>query len=92
MIAAYKALESNIKSNLEKSTAKRCYCRAQFDPDEHRPVQIRTKEQATKSQFVYSHRYEVGDILLFDNISTMHRAKEQTDAGDAPDSDNARLL
>ena len=143
MVAAYEALDPNLKSNLEKLTAKHYYGRAQFDPDEHRPVPIRTKEQATtnavcekplilthpisghkalyavahspfeingktkeetlsllsmlkthatKSQFVYSHRYEVGDILLFDNLSTMHSAKEQTDAADTPDSDNARLL
>ena len=143
MVAAYEALDPNLKSNLEKLTAKHYYGRAQFDPDEHRPVPIRTKKQATtnavcekplilkhpisghkalyavahspfeiigktkeetlsllsmlkthatKSQFVYSHRYEVGDILLFDNLSTMHRAKEQTNAADTPDSDNARLL
>ena len=50
------------------------------------------KEHCTQSEFVYSHRYEVGDILLFDNLSTMHKAKHQTDAAKTPDSDNARLL
>ena len=47
MVAAYEALDPNLKSNLEKLTAKHYYGRAQFDPDEHRPVPIRTKEQAT---------------------------------------------
>jgi len=143
MVAAYEDLDPYLKDELEKLTAKHYYGRAQFDPDEHRPVPIRTQQQATtnavcekplvlthpvaghkalyavahspfgingktkeetlsllaklkahatQSKFIYSHRYEVGDILLFDNLSTMHRAKEQTDAAKTPDSDNARLL
>ena len=50
------------------------------------------KTHATKNQFVYSHRYEVADISLFDNVSAMHRAKEHNDSVDTADSDNATLL
>jgi len=49
------------------------------------------KTSATKSRYVYSRLYEVDDILLFDNLSTMHRTKEQTDPAGRPDSANARL-
>ena len=52
MISAYEALEPNLKSNLEKLIAKHYYDRAQFDPDEHRPVPIKTNEQAPLIQFV----------------------------------------
>ena len=50
------------------------------------------KSHATQPKFVYAHRYEVGDILIFDTLSTMHRAKEQMDAAETPEADNARLL
>jgi taurine dioxygenase len=30
-------------------------------------------EQATRPEFVYEHRWRVGDLLLWDNRSTMHR-------------------
>tara|TARA_B100000925_G_C21935953_1_gene442387 strand:+ start:840 stop:1043 length:204 start_codon:yes stop_codon:yes gene_type:complete len=49
------------------------------------------KTHATKNQFVYSHRYEVADIFLFDNVSSMHRPKEQTGSAGTADSDNATL-
>jgi alpha-ketoglutarate-dependent taurine dioxygenase len=52
----------------------------------------RLKAHATAPRFVHAHRYAVGDILIFDTLSTMHRAKHQTDAADNPDADNARLL
>ena len=47
MVATLEASESNLKSHLEKLTAKHYYSGEQFDPDEHRPSQIITKEQAT---------------------------------------------
>jgi len=47
MILAYEALEPILKSNLEKLIAKHYYDRVQFDPDERRPVPIKTNEQAT---------------------------------------------
>ena len=143
MVKAYEHLEPKLKAEIDQLSAKHYYGRAQFDRDEHKPVPIRTEEQAntnqvcqkplvlehplakhkalyaiahspfeiigknqaethqllaqlkvhsTQPQFIYSHRYEVGDILLFDNLSTMHRAKHHTDAAETPDSDNARLL
>ena len=27
-----------------------------------------------QDRFVYSHRYEIGDVCIFDTLSTMHRA------------------
>ncbi|MGH7396310.1 MAG: TauD/TfdA dioxygenase family protein [Candidatus Rokuibacteriota bacterium] len=32
-------------------------------------------EHATQRQFVYSHRWRVGDLLMWDNRQTMHRAR-----------------
>lgn len=52
MIAAYEALEPNLKSNLEKFIAKHYYDRTQFDPDEHRPVLIKTMNKPPLMQFV----------------------------------------
>ncbi|MBH67843.1 MAG: hypothetical protein CMM58_05775 [Rhodospirillaceae bacterium] len=143
MVRAYEKLKPELKMEVDHLIAKHYYGRAQFDPDEHKPVPIRTEKQAktnpvcekplvlehpiaghralyavahspfeiigktekethellaqlkahaTQPEFVYTHRYEVGDILLFDNLSTMHRAKEQTDVAETLDSDNARLL
>ncbi|HET9855920.1 MAG TPA: TauD/TfdA family dioxygenase [Methylomirabilota bacterium] len=32
-------------------------------------------EHATQRQFVYSHRWQVGDLVMWDNRQTMHRAR-----------------
>src|SRR5262249_58497749 len=32
-------------------------------------------EHATQSQFVYRHRWAVGDLVIWDNRATMHRAR-----------------
>jgi len=32
-------------------------------------------EHATQRQFVYSHRWQVGDLVIWDNRQTMHRAR-----------------
>jgi len=32
------------------------------------------KDFATQARFVYGHRYEVGDLVVWDNLSTMHSA------------------
>ncbi len=29
---------------------------------------------ATRPQFVYAHRWRTGDVLIWDNLCTMHRA------------------
>ena len=34
----------------------------------------RLKLHAVQSQFVYSHRYQPGDLLMWDNSATLHRA------------------
>jgi alpha-ketoglutarate-dependent 2,4-dichlorophenoxyacetate dioxygenase len=34
---------------------------------------------ATQSQFVYTHRWRVGDLVMWDNRCTMHRATEFDD-------------
>jgi alpha-ketoglutarate-dependent taurine dioxygenase len=36
----------------------------------------RLMEWATQPQYVYRHRWQAGDFLLFDNTGTMHRAAE----------------
>ncbi len=36
----------------------------------------RLTEWATQPQFVYRHRWQAGDFLLFDNTGTMHRADD----------------
>lgn len=49
------------------------------------------KMHAIQEQFVYSHSYDVGDIAIFDTLSTMHSAVpiEQADKNNI---DNRRLL
>jgi alpha-ketoglutarate-dependent 2,4-dichlorophenoxyacetate dioxygenase len=37
-------------------------------------------EHATGSQFVYRHRWRVGDLVIWDNRATMHRARPFEDA------------
>jgi alpha-ketoglutarate-dependent 2,4-dichlorophenoxyacetate dioxygenase len=56
-------------------------------------------EHATQSEFVYSHQWRVGDLVMWDNRQTMHRARRFDDrneirdvrrttlAGDAPTPD-----
>ena len=33
-------------------------------------------EHATQREFVYTRRWKVGDLLMWDNRCTMHRARE----------------
>jgi alpha-ketoglutarate-dependent 2,4-dichlorophenoxyacetate dioxygenase len=37
-------------------------------------------EHATQPQFVYRHRWRVGDLVIWDNLATMHRGKPFDDA------------
>jgi alpha-ketoglutarate-dependent 2,4-dichlorophenoxyacetate dioxygenase len=57
-------------------------------------------EHATQREFVYSHRWRVGDLVMWDNRQTMHRGRaypaheardvrRTTIAGDAPTVDQA---
>src|SRR5262249_47919370 len=36
-------------------------------------------EHATQREFVYRHRWSVGDLVIWDNRATMHRAREFDD-------------
>lgn len=55
-------------------------------------VLARLKAHATDPRFVYEHHYEVGDILIFDTLATLHRAKAPIDAAESTEAENARLL
>ena len=37
-------------------------------------------EHATQREFVYTHRWQVGDLVMWDNRTTMHRARPYDDA------------
>ncbi len=52
---------------------------------------FRMKEHCVQPRFVYSHRYEVGDVCIFDTLSTMHRASPIGLPSSLAD-DRARLL
>ena len=45
-----------------------------MDPIESQELLIRLREWATQPQFVYSHKWTVGDMVMWDNTGTMHRA------------------
>jgi alpha-ketoglutarate-dependent 2,4-dichlorophenoxyacetate dioxygenase len=32
-------------------------------------------EHATQRQFVYTHRWQVGDLVMWDNTATIHRGR-----------------
>jgi taurine dioxygenase len=49
------------------------------------------KMHAIQDRFVYAHRYEVGDIAIFDTFSTMHAAVP-IEAADPDAADTKRLL
>ena len=49
------------------------------------------KAHATQPQFVYRHHYALGDIVLFDCLSTMHSGTPN-DFAQSTDAANARLL
>jgi taurine dioxygenase len=49
------------------------------------------KDFATQEKYIYRHKYEVGDVLLFDNLTTMHRAKARIEFVNKART-NSRLL
>lgn len=53
--------------------------------DENSALLERLRDHATRPEFVYSHDWEVGDVLMWDNGCMLHRR-------DAFDSQNLRLL
>ncbi len=42
-------------------------------------------EHATQPKFVYTHRWTLGDLVLWDNRQTMHRARRYNDTGEVRD-------
>jgi alpha-ketoglutarate-dependent taurine dioxygenase len=62
---------SGHKSLLIGATA---YYIKDMDFEEGRALLCRLKEFATQPQYVYRHKWSVGDFLLFDNTGTMHKA------------------
>lgn len=45
-----------------------------MSPEESRALLARLRDWATQPQYVYRHRWQVGDLLIWDNTGTMHRA------------------
>jgi alpha-ketoglutarate-dependent taurine dioxygenase len=62
---------SGHKSLLIGATA---YYIKDMDFEEGRALLCRLQEFATQPQYVYRHKWSVGDFLLFDNTGTMHKA------------------
>ena len=56
-----------------------------MEETEARELLWKLKLHAIQDRFVYSHSYEVGDLAIFDTLSTMHSAVpiEKADANDA---------
>ena len=36
---------------------------------------VRLREHCTQPQFVYRHQWSVGDLVIWDNTGTLHRAR-----------------
>lgn len=49
---------------------------AGMDEEEGRKLVVQLSNFATQPQFVYSHKWRPGDLVFWDNRSTMHRATE----------------
>jgi alpha-ketoglutarate-dependent taurine dioxygenase len=45
-----------------------------MDPWESEMLLVRLRDWATQPQFVYQHRWTLGDMVVWDNTGTMHRA------------------
>jgi len=43
-------------------------------PEESRKLLVRLREWATQPQFVYRHEWRLGDLVIWSNTGTMHRA------------------
>ncbi|MBV7484091.1 TauD/TfdA family dioxygenase [Bordetella sp. BOR01] len=52
---------------------------AGMDEDAGRKLVVELSDFATQPQFVYSHKWRPGDLVFWDNRSTMHRATEFDD-------------
>ena len=47
-----------------------------MDDEAGRKLVVEVSQFSTQPQFVYSHKWQVGDLVMWDNRSTMHRATE----------------
>ena len=45
-----------------------------MDPAESQDLLVRLRDWATQPQFVYRHHWKVGDMVMWDNTATLHRA------------------
>jgi alpha-ketoglutarate-dependent taurine dioxygenase len=45
-----------------------------MDPLESRELLVRLRDWATQPRFVYQHRWSMGDMVMWDNTGTLHRA------------------
>jgi len=45
-----------------------------MSPEKSRALLARLRDWATQPQYVYRHEWQVGDLLIWDNTGTMHRA------------------
>jgi alpha-ketoglutarate-dependent taurine dioxygenase len=59
-----------------KSLVLGCTARHVVDMDYRKSAEllVRLREWATKPEFVYRHQWSVGDLVIWDNTGTMHRA------------------
>jgi len=46
-----------------------------MDPKQSTELLVRLRDWATQPRFVYSHKWSVGDVVMWDNTGTMHRAR-----------------
>lgn len=53
-----------------------CFYVEDMDKQEGDMLLCKMMEWATQPQYIYQHRWQAGDFLLFDNTGTMHRAQE----------------
>jgi alpha-ketoglutarate-dependent taurine dioxygenase len=46
-----------------------------MDPKQSIELLVRLRDWATQPKFVYSHKWSLGDMVMWDNTATMHRAR-----------------
>ena len=54
--------------------ASHAYAICGWPEDEARDLLDELRAFATRPEFVYAHDWRIGDVLIWDNLSTMHRA------------------
>jgi alpha-ketoglutarate-dependent taurine dioxygenase len=56
-----------------------------MDPLEGKGLLIRLRDWATRPEFTYTHKWTVGDLVMWDNTGTLHKATPYA-------ADSGRLL